>query len=73
MREDQNFSGSQVYKHFYQEFKTKFKVFFFNLDNHGGHVRVTKRNIMFSVTTEFNLEVAYWILENVRLAITQGK
>ena len=65
--------GSQVYKHFYQEFKTRFKVFLFNLDNRGGHVRITERNRNFSVTTDFNLEVAFWILESVRAAIFHGK
>lgn len=61
--------GSQVYKHFYQEFKTRFKVFLFNLDNRGGHVRITER----SVTTDFNLEAAFWILESARTSIFHGK
>ena len=51
----------RIYKHFDLDFKTKFKIFIFTLDDSGRYIRIEERNRVNSYVLEVDLGGGEWL------------
>ena len=63
----------RTYKHFDIDFKTKFKTFWFTLDESGSFIKIVERNKYNSYDLEFDLGGGCWLRRVVEEAVRLGK
>ena len=63
----------RLYKHFDLDFKTKYKVFIFTLDDTGSFIRIEERNRVNSYVLEVDLGGGEWLSRIAEEAVRVGK
>ena len=68
-----HFRNERVYKHFDRDFRTKYKVFSFRLDDSGGKIIITERNRFNNFVVEFDLGGGEWLCRIASEVLRIGK
>ena len=63
----------RIYKHFDIEFKTKYKIFIFTLDESGSFIKIVERNRSNSYVVEVDLGGGDWLRRVVEEVVRMGK